>query len=414
MRRFLDFRFALSLLMGFSAGLPLLLTRSTLKTWLTVEKIDLKVVGFFSLVILPYSYKFLWAPAMDRWDPLGLGRRRSWLLISQLGLVAGLLALAFIQPGPDTLAWVAIAAVWTALCGASQDIVVDAYRRETFRDEELGLASANYVLGYRVALLAAGAGALYIADYRSWHEAYVAMAALMACGIGVTFFAKEPAIDSPAPKTFQDAVVAPLTEFFKRKEAFLILAFVLFYKIGEQMASDMLNPFLVKIGFQLKEIASVAKVFGFWATIGGGIAGGWLIMKMPLTRALFIFGILQSAALLLFAVLAEAGPRSDLLALAVAAENFTSGMATSAYMAFMASQTNRRFTATQYALLSSLLGVASMFAGATTGVLAVNVGWTAFFIICVACTIPGLALIYPLKRLAVTQGAPPSAKNASA
>lgn len=399
MARFKDARFWLALLMGFSAGLPLLLTRSTLKTWLTVGRVDLKTVGFFSLVAFPYSFKFVWSPAMDRWDPLGLGRRRSWLLLSQAGIALGLVAIGSLRPGPDTLPLVAIAAVWTAFCGASQDIVVDAYRRETFRDEELGLASANYVLGYRVALLAAGAGALYLADVSSWTLAYFAMAGLMACGFAVTALAPEPTSVAPPPKTFAEAVSGPLLEFFKRPSAPLILAFVLAYKIGEQMASDMLNPFFVKIGFELKEIAAIAKVFGFYATVAGGIVGGWIVARVSILRALALFGVLQSAALGLFALLAQAGPNRELMALAVASENFTSGMATSAYMAFIASQTNRRFTATQYALLSSLIGVAAMTTGPIGGALAESLGWSAFFVACMAATAPGLALLYPLRKL---------------
>ena len=399
--RFSRSRFGLALLMGFSAGLPLLLTRSTLKAWLTEGGVDIKAVGFFSLVGLPYAFKFVWSPLMDRWAPFGLGRRRGWLVVTQLGTIAGLLALAFSDPRSGSLRFVAFAALWTAFFGASQDVVVDAYRRETFPDVELGVASSLFVFGYRMALLAAGAGALFLADLLDWRDAYLVMAAFGTVGLLTTAFAAEPRLSAPLPKTFRDSVAAPLIDFFKRDGAVTILLFVLLYKIGEQMASDMFNPFFLKTGFTKTEIAAVAKVFGIWAAIAGGFAGGWLISRMNLLWALLGFGVLQSASLLLFARLAQVGPDKRMLAMAIGCENFTSGMATAAYMSFMAIQTDRRFTATQYALLSSLLGVASALAGATTGLMVDALGWSWFFRACMLVTVPGLLLLVPLRQQAL-------------
>jgi PAT family beta-lactamase induction signal transducer AmpG len=248
--------------MGFSSGLPLVLTRSTLKAWLTEGRVDLKTVGFFTLVAFPYSFKFIWAPAVDRWAPLGLGRRRGWLIVSQLGIIAGLVALALSEPGPDTLGLVALAAAWTAFFGATQDVVIDAYRRETFPDEELGLASSLFVSSYRVALLAAGGGALYLADVFSWRDSYFVMAGLMAASIAVTLVAPEPQVEAAPPKSLRESAIGPLTDFFKRSGAPTILAFILLYKVGEQMASEMFNPFFIQIGFTKTEIAEVSMAFG--------------------------------------------------------------------------------------------------------------------------------------------------------
>lgn len=400
MPKLLPSRFAFAALMGFSSGLPLLLTRSTLRTWLVDGGVDIKAVGFFALVTLPYAFKFVWAPAVDRWELFGLGRRRGWILASQAGLALGLLALALIEPSPSTLALTAAAALWTAVFGATQDVALDAYRRESFPDLELGLASSVFVTGYRVALLAAGGGALYLADVLGWRESYLCMAGLVGCGTAISLIAPEPPATAPPPRTLKESVVGPLAEFFKRDGAILILLFVLLYKIGEQMASDMFNPFFRIVGFSKTEIAAVAKVYGFWATILGGFAGGWALKRLGAIQALFVFGCLQSLALLLFSGLASAGPNTIYLAVAVGCENFASGMATAAYLAFMATQTNRRFTATQYALLSSLLGAAGAIAGSATGVLADALGWRGFFVACVACTVPGLALLLPLRRLA--------------
>lgn len=382
--------------MGFFSGLPLLLVGSTLKAWLTESSIDLKVIGFFSLVQIPYSFKFLWSPFMDHFKIFSFGRRRSWLILTQICLALSLLALSFTHPS-ENIQLVGAFAILIAFFSASQDIVVDAYRREILSNEEQGLGSSLYVNFYRIALLFSGGFALYLADHVSWSQVYQIMASTMLVGVMLTWFSPEPA-EAHQAKNIWGAFIEPLSEFFSRKNALLILAFIVFYKVGESMASDMTTPFYLKIGFTKTEIAGVVKLFGFWATILGALTGGVLLIKIRAGRALLFFGCLQSVALLGFAVLAARGPRVDLLAIVITAENFTSGMATSALLAFMANHCDKRFSATQYALLSSLSSVPRVLAGSLTGILAIQFGWQNFFIVCSAITLPGLLMIFVLGR----------------
>jgi PAT family beta-lactamase induction signal transducer AmpG len=397
--------------MGFSSGVPLLLIGSTLKAVLTEAGHDLKTIGFFSLVGLPYIWKFVWSPAMDRFTLLPIGRRRSWLLITQLALMVSIAAVSFVDPRTDVGRLAAIA-VLIAFFSASQDIVVDAYRRDVLPDIELGIGSSLYVLGYRFALLATGAGALFLADHFSWSQTYWMMAALMLVGVITTLFSPEPELTAAPPKTFSESVIQPFKEFFKRdgwRGAVLVLIFVLLYKIGEQMASEMYTTFLLKIGFTKTEIAAVAKVFSVWSMMAGGFVGGVLIVRLNLYRSLWMFGILQGLAILLFSVLANMGANLHMLAVAMGVENFASGMATSAFLAFMASQTNRQFSATQYALLASLMGIPRTIASASTGLIAEAFGWSGFFIICTLMTIPGL-LMLPIMKKFITIDLNPSPK----
>jgi PAT family beta-lactamase induction signal transducer AmpG len=382
--------------MGFSSGLPLLLVGGTLKGWLAEKGIDLKTIGFFSVVGMPYAWKFVWSPLMDRFVP-PLGRRRGWLAFSQLGVMASLILLSFVDPQKN-ISLMAVCALLVAFFSASQDIVVDAYRREILPDEELGLGSSLYVFGYRLAMLASNAGAFILADHISWTATYWIMAAFMFVGLATTYFAPEPDVEAPPPRSLKESVIGPLLEFFRRDSAWLILAFVVLYKIGESMASDMFNPLYIQLGFTKTQIGGIAKGVGFWALIVGGIAGGTLIVRFGIYHCLWAFGILQSLGLLLFSVLSEAGQSLVWLGVSVGTENLFSGMATSAYVAFMASQTNKRFTATQYALLSSLMGVPRIFFGASTGILAEHLGWTMYFVACSVFTIPGLLLLIPLRR----------------
>lgn len=383
-------------LMGFFSGLPLLLVGSTLKTWLTESSLDLKLIGFFSLVQLPYSVKFLWSPFMDHLKVFSFGRRRSWLILTQICLGLSLLALSFCHPA-ENIQLVGAFAILIAFFSASQDIVVDAYRREILSSEEQGLGSSLYVNFYRLALLFSGGFALYLADHILWNQVYQIMAATMIVGVALTYFSPEPE-EVAHSKNIWGAFIEPLKEFFSRKNALLVLVFIILYKVGESMASDMTAPFYIKIGFTKTEIAGVVKLFGFWATILGALTGGILLIRIRAGRALLLFGALQGFALLGFAVLASQGPNIQLLAAVVTAENFTSGMATSALLAFMANHCDKRFSATQYALLSSLSSVPRVLAGSLTGILAIQLGWTNFFIVCAAITIPGLLLIFVLGR----------------
>jgi PAT family beta-lactamase induction signal transducer AmpG len=381
------------LLLGFSSGLPLLLIGGTLKLWMKDQGVDLTIIGVFSLVGLPYALKFLWAPVMDRFVPPLLGRRRGWILMCQMALIAGLACLAVTNPAHSPWS-VALVAFLVAFFSASQDIAIDAYRRDLLRDEELGLGSSLAVNGYRVAMLVAGAFAAILADHIPWKQVYFIMAWAMGICTLVTILSPDPEEDAAPPKTIVDAVVQPFVEFFQREGAWVILAFILLYKIGDSMASEMLNPFYLDIGFTKTEIGTVAKLFGFWATIIGGLAGGVLILKVGIHRALWVFGVLQAISTFFFALLARVGNQIPALAAVVGFENLSGGMGTAAYVAYMASLCNRRFTATQYALLTSLMGVPRVIMGATTGYLAKHLGWETFFLACTLLALPGMLLLF--------------------
>jgi len=381
-----------ALLMGFSCGLPLLLTISVLQAWMKEEGVDLTVIGMMALVGLPYTLKFLWAPFLDRFTLPFLGRRRGWLLVAQFALIFSIAGLGFTDPGKNP--WiVAFAAFLVTFFSASQDIVVDAYRREDLPDQELGLGSSLYVNGYRVGMLLASGGGLIMADYIPFSIVYLIMAACILPGVLTTLLAPEPTITHGIPRTIREAVVDPLVEYFKRDGAVWILAFILLYKIGDTMASSMTIPFYLDIGFSKTEIGAIVKLFGFWAVIAGTLIGGVLMLRLGINRSLWIFGFLQAISTACFAILARIGHSVSVLSGVIAFENLSSGMGTAAYMAFMASITNKRFTATQYALLTSLMGVPRVFASAPTGFLAKNMGWVSFFIACTLIAIPGMLLL---------------------
>lgn len=396
-RALTDPKLLIVLLMGFSSGLPLVLVGGTLKAWLTETGLDIKTIGFFSLVSIPYSWKFVWSPIMDRYSP-PLGRRRGWLMISQIGIATSLLVLSMFDPKVN-IQMIAICAVVVAFFSASQDIVVDAYRREILPDEELGLGSSIYVFGYRIAMLVSNAGALMLADHIAWSMVYWAMAAFMAVGIVTTICCAEPQVEAPPPKTLKDSVIGPLKDFFTREKAWVILAFVVLYKVGESIAASMFNPFYLTLGFTKTEIATAAKLVGLWAVMLGGFAGGVLMVKLGTYRSLWIFGIAQSLGLIFFSALAETGNNIYALGVATGIENFTSGMATTAYVGFMASQTNKRFTATQYALLSSLMAMSRDVVSSGSGIMVEQLGWTWFFVACIVCTMPGLLILFSVKPL---------------
>lgn len=398
-------RMLIALLMGFASGLPLLLTGSVLQAWLKDGGIDLASIGLFALVGLPYTLKFLWAPLFDRYA-LPLGRRRGWLIAMQLALAAALAALSLAQPTPDHLLWISAASLIVAFFSASQDIVVDAYRRESLSDEELGLGSALYVNGYRVGMLLAGGGGLIIADHTSFAFMYQFMAACMAACVIVTCYAPEPPLLKGSPTNLQDAFILPLRDYLERDGAWLALAFILLYKIGDTMASSMTTPFYLEINYSKTEIGAVVKLFGFWATIAGGTIGGLIILRVGLARGLWLFGLGQMVSTLGFVALAYAGHNTAALAAVIAIENFTGGLGTTAFVGFMGALTNRRFTATQYALLSSLMGVPRVLLSAPTGWLALQMGWPGFFLFCTLIALPGLWLIRSVTRLAEPQPAP--------
>ncbi len=385
-------RMLVALLMGFSSGLPLLLTGSVLQAWMTDEGVDLGTIGLFALVGLPYTLKFVWAPLTDRFSVPLLGRRRGWLLGVQLLLMAAIAALGWTQPAENPLV-VALVAWLVTFFSASQDIVIDAYRREALADTELGLGASLYVNGYRIGMLLASGGGLILADLMPFSAVYQLMAMGMLVGIVTTLLAPEPEIQAGLPRSLRGAVVEPFVDYFRRRHALLILLFILLYKLGDTMASHMSTPFYLDIGFSKTEIGAVVKLFGFWATVTGGMLGGIVILRTGIYRALWGFGILQALSTAGFALLALSGYSLPLLAGVIAFENLTAGMGTAAFVAFMAALTNRRFTATQYALLSSLMGIPRVIVAAPTGYFADWLGWAAFFLSCTLIAVPGLLLL---------------------
>lgn len=388
-----SWRMLVAAIMGFACGLPLLLTLSVLQAWMKDEGVDLTIIGLMALVGLPYTLKFVWAPLLDRFTPAFLGRRRGWLFIAQIALVFSIAGLGLTDPEHNP--WmVAVAAFVVTFFSASQDIVVDAYRREDLPDDELGLGSSLYVNGYRVGMLLASGGGLIMADHIPFSAVYLIMAACMLPGIVTTLMAREPDPTAGRPKTLKDAVIQPLVEYFSRDGALWILAFILFYKIGDTMASAMTTPFYLDIGFSKSEIGTVVKLFGFWATIGGSLVGGIVLLRTGIYKGLWIFGVLQALSTACFALLAKIGPVVPALAGVIAFENLSSGMGTAAYVAYMASITNKKFTATQYALLSSLMGIPRVVASAPTGFFAKHFGWEGFFIVCTLIAVPGMLMLF--------------------
>ena len=379
-------------LMGFSCGLPLLLTWGVLQAWLKEEGVDLTVIGMITLVQIPYTWKFIWAPVLDRFTLPWLGRRRGWLFIAQLALTGAIVALALSDP-LNHFRGLIMAALLVAFFSATQDIVVDAYRREDLSDDELGLGSSLYIYGYRLGMLLASGGGLILADHMAFSNVYLIMALGMLPGIVTTLLTPEPPSEAGTPCTLQEAVLEPLRDYFRRSSAAWILMFILLYKIGDTMASAIATPFYLAIGFTKTQVGAVVKVFGSGATLAGAFLGGIVLLRFGIARSLWLFGMLQAISTAGFAVLARIGSSVSGLSAVIAFENLSGGMGTAAFVAFMASITNKKFTATQYALLTSLMGIPRAFATAPSGFLAKLLGWEAYFIVCTVLAIPGLLLL---------------------
>lgn len=383
---------------GYSAGLPLLLIGSTLQAWMRDEGVDLTAIGLVSLLGLPYVFKFLWAPFLDRFKLPFLSRRKGWMLLFQLLLIICILGLSMTDPKVE----ITLVCVWSfliALFSASQDVVLDAYRREILSDEELGLGSSLYITGYRLAMLVSGALALILADSIPWKDVYMWLALFMVPSVVFTLVSPKENLHIPIPSNLKVAVLGPLKDFFSRPGAWIMLLFILLYKVGDSMASNMTTPFILDIGYSKTDIGTVAKTFGMIATILGGILGGTLMFKLNMKRALIFFGILQAVSTLGFSALPSLPLSFGSLALIIAFENLASGMGTAAYAAYMASLTNKQFTATQYALLTALMGVPRVILASPTGLMAKTMGWELFFIVCTLVAIPGLLLLIPVFRL---------------
>jgi PAT family beta-lactamase induction signal transducer AmpG len=387
-------KIGLLLLLGFASGLPLALTAGTLQAWLAADNVDIVAIGWFALVGQPYTYKFLWAPLMDRYVPPFLGRRRGWLLITQLLLAAAIAFMGTLRPGES--AWLlGAAALAVAFLSASQDIVFDALRTDWLAREERGAGAAVSVFGYRIAMLVSGAGALILADqWLGWSATYWLMAALMGVGMVATWFVVEPDDQGGAPKSLDDAVVKPFAEFFSRDGAVALLVLVVLYKLGDAFAGNLTTTFLLRgPGFSLTEIGAINKGFGLAATIVGALAGGALMAKMRLYRALLLFGGLQALTNLGFMLLAASGKNYALMVAVIGLENLCGGMGTAAYVALLMALCDRRFSATQYALLSALSAVGRVYVGPAAGYLVAGFGWQVFFFFTFLIALPGLALL---------------------
>ncbi|CAN1488452.1 muropeptide transporter [Methylophilaceae bacterium] len=379
---------------GFSSGLPLYILVSLLPAWLRSEGVNLKAIGLFALINLPFTWKFLWAPFFDRYIP-PLGRRRGWLIISQSLLLVSIPIFGAFNPALDI--WtIAYLATVVAFFSASQDIVLDAYRRELLIDNELGLGNAVHVNAYKIAGLIPGSLSLILADHMAWSGVFIITALFMLPGILMTLFVKEPALKAGAPRTLRAAVIEPFKEFIGRnglQSALLILAFIFLYKLGDSMATALATPFYLDMGFSKTEIGLIAKNAGLWPSVIGGLLGGVWMFKLGINRALWLFGAVQMLAILGFAWLATVGHSLLWLGVVIGVEAFGVGLGTAAFVAYIAQTTHPLYTATQFALFTSLAAVPRTFANAATGYMVENLGWFKFFILCFMLAIPGMLML---------------------
>jgi PAT family beta-lactamase induction signal transducer AmpG len=386
---------AILLLLGFSSGLPFYLTSKTLQAWMTTANVDLKTIGFFSLVTLPYSLKFVWAPLMDRYVPPFLGRRRGWVFITQVLLLLAIAAMSLHDPHRG-LQMLAINAIAIAFFSASQDISLDAYRTDVLQDREMGAGAAVFVMGYRIAMITTGALAFFLADRMPWQTVYLILSLLILVGIAGTFIAPEPVLSDAPPKTLVEAVVLPFADFFQRvgvTRALFVLLFIVLYKYSDSLAGSMTTPFLLKAGFSQSEVGAVFLGVGVIATIAGVIVGGAVIGKLGINRSLWIFVVLQGLSNLTYYGLSLAGKNHAFMVAAIVTENFGLGLVTAGMTAYLMSMCNKRFTATQFALLSSLMAASRDILVAPAGKIAESVGWPGFFLITVVLAVPPLLLL---------------------
>jgi PAT family beta-lactamase induction signal transducer AmpG len=381
---------------GFSSGLPLYLLINLLPAWLRTEGVDLKTIGFFALIQLPYTWKFLWSPLLDRYALPLLGRRRGWMLVTQVVLLVAIPLFGVLDPRADIWTIVALSTT-VAFFSASQDIVLDAFRREILPDQELGLGTSIHVNAYRISSLVPGALALILADRAPWSVVYVVTALFMLPGIALTLIAREPLLVKGRPRTLREAVIEPFHEFLTRngwRAAVTVLLFIFLYKLGDSMATALATPFYLDMGFSKTEIGVVAKNAGLWASVIGGMLGGLWMVRIGINRGLWLFGIVQVVSILGFAWLAWLGtPDIVALGIVIAFEALGVGLGTVAYVAFIARTTNPRFTATQFALFTSLSAVPRTVVNSTTGWIVAQIGWFDFFLLCTALAMPGMALL---------------------
>lgn len=393
-------KMALCLSLGFASGMPLFVVLTLLGAYLRKEGVNLKEIGLFSLIMIPYTWKFVWSPLVDRYNPFHFGRRRSWMLISQIAVFFSIFLLGQFSP-KTSLSVIAIVSVILSFASATQDIVIDAYRREILTDRELGLGTSLFITASRASSLVPGGLSLVIAQFLSWSDVFFITAAFMLPALVVTFFIKEPETIN-APRNLRQAIIEPFREFKDRrglKSMFLIILFVFCYKLGDSMATALATPFYIDLHYDLLTIGLVAKNAGLWSMLIGGILGGVIMLKTGINKALWYFGFGQLITILGFVILAHEGIGSDtapsvfLLAFVIIAECLGAGLGTSAFVAFLSAQTNKTYAATQFALLTSLSAVPRTFCNATTGYIVEFMGWENFFIFCTVLAIPGMLLL---------------------
>lgn len=384
-------------LLGFASGLPLALTGGTLQAWMAVDGVDIRTIGIFTLVGLPYTIKFLWSPIMDRFAPPIFGRRRGWIIITQICLAIGISLMAFSSPKNGTYL-LGILALTVAFASASQDIVIDAYRTDILREKERGAGAAVFVMGYRIAMLVSGALALVLSDRIGWQNTYLLMAGIMLLGIVSALIGPEPDQKVNPPKDLQEAVWGPLKDYFSRKAAISLLILIILYKLGDAYAGTLTTAFLIKgIGFSPTDVGTINKGLGLVSLIVGAIFGGALMARLGLFSSLLLFGLLQAVSNLSFMALAWIGKSYGMLIFAVAFENISGGMGTSAFISLLMTICNQRYSATQYALLSSIAALGRIFIAPTSGFIVQSTGWPTFFFITTIAALPGLWLLWKMK-----------------
>ncbi|MCX2972166.1 MFS transporter [Halieaceae bacterium IMCC8485] len=380
---------------GFASGMPLYVLFQLVPAWLREGGVSLAEIGLFALVGIPYTWKFVWAPLMDRWVPPFLGRRRGWMIMFQLALLLSIGVLGAYQPEKDiaVIAWIAFA---VAFFSASQDVALDAYRREILPDKELGLGNSIHVQAYRISSLVPGSLSLILADSLPWSSVFWITAGFMAIGVAMSLVVAEPESEYPTAVGLREAVVAPFREYLTRRGwqgVLLVLGFMFLYKIGDNMATALATPFYLDLGFSKTEIGLVAKHAALWPAIVGGLLGGGLMIRLGINRSLWLFGVVQVLSILGFAVLATVGHSLSLLAAVISFEYLGVGMGTAAFTAFIARETSKVYAATQFALFTALAALPRTFANASTGIIVEQVGWMQFFLICALVALPGMALL---------------------
>ena len=399
MNQLLNPRVVTVLFLGFSSGLPLALSGGTLQAWLTVEDVDIKTIGLFSLVGLPYTLKFLWSPLMDRFVVPIFGRRRGWIALSQLALIGLILGMSVTSPH-NGLWFLALLAFCLTFVSASQDVAIDAYRTEVLRERERGMGAAVSVTGYRVAMLVSGALALILSEYLGWRATYMLMALIMSIGVVAVWLGPEPEDPGTPPASMKDAVEGPFKEFFSRTGVWSLLALIVLYKLGDAFAGSLTTTFLIRgVNFSVGEVGAINKGMGLASTIIGALFGGVLMARLRLFKALLIFGILQAVSNLSFMVLALVGKSYPLMIFTIAFENLAGGMGTAAFVAFLMILCNHSYTATQFALLSALASLGRVFVGPLSGVLVDGMGWTVFFFTTFLFALPGLVLLWVMREV---------------